>query len=241
NPPPNLHRTRFLFALESGKLERNLRYGDFRFRFGFEEGRVTNWGIWRGEIDYDGMIKGVIQLQDTDRPLAFLNQKSTMDEHQKSLILSSSSHFPPPQGIPFFFLISNTSLSLFLLFTISVKLSYGTAGFRADASILHSTVFRVGILAALRSLKTQSVIGLMITASHNQVSDNGIKIADPSGGMLTQEWEPFADSIANAPTPQDLLQLVEEGFTLMDPGMWRYSWEETPGPVANLFSKLQNK
>ncbi|CAN1150511.1 Phosphoacetylglucosamine mutase, partial [Linum perenne] len=122
-----------------------------------------------------------------------------------------------------------------------VKLSYGTAGFRADASILHSTVFRVGILAALRSLKTQSVIGLMITASHNQVSDNGIKIADPSGGMLTQEWEPFADSIANAPTPQDLLQLVEEGFTLMDPGMWRYSWEETPGPVANLFSKLQNK
>ncbi|CAN1155917.1 Phosphoacetylglucosamine mutase [Linum perenne] len=112
-----------------------------------------------------------------------------MDEHQKSLILSSSSHFPPPQG---------------------VKLSYGTAGFRADASILHSTVFRVGILAALRSLKTQSVIGLMITASHNQVSDNGIKIADPSGGMLTQEWEPFADSIANAPTPQDLLQLVEE-------------------------------
>ncbi|CAN1155918.1 Phosphoacetylglucosamine mutase [Linum perenne] len=50
----------------------------------------------------------------------------------------------------------------------------------------------------------------MITASHNQVSDNGIKIADPSGGMLTQEWEPFADSIANAPTPQDLLQLVEE-------------------------------
>ncbi|CAN1846772.1 Phosphoacetylglucosamine mutase, partial [Linum perenne] len=124
-----LHRTRFLFALESGKLERNLRYGDFRFRFGFEEG---------------------------------------------------------------------------------VKLSYGTAGFRADASILHSTVFRVGILAALRSLKTQSVFGLMITASHNQVSDNGIKIADPSGGMLTQKWEPFADSIANAPTPQDLLQLVEE-------------------------------
>ncbi|CAL1368315.1 unnamed protein product [Linum trigynum] len=112
-----------------------------------------------------------------------------MNDHQKSLILSSSSQFPPPQG---------------------VKLSYGTSGFRADASILQSTVFRVGILAALRSLKTQSVIGLMITASHNQVSDNGIKVGDPSGGMLTQDWEPFADSIANAPTPQELLQLVEE-------------------------------
>lgn len=89
-----------------------------------------------------------------------------------------------------------------------VRLSYGTAGFRADASVLQSTVFRVGILAALRSLKTQSVIGLMITASHNKVSDNGVKVADPSGGMLTQEWEPFADAIANAPTPHHLLQVT---------------------------------
>lgn len=112
-----------------------------------------------------------------------------MDEHQKSLILNSSSCFPPPQG---------------------VRLAYGTSGFRADASILQSTVFRVGILAALRSLKTQSVIGLMITASHNKASDNGIKVADPSGGMLTQDWEPFADAIANATTPQHLLQLIDE-------------------------------
>lgn len=91
-----------------------------------------------------------------------------------------------------------------------MKLSYGTAGFRADASILESTVFRVGILAALRSLKTQSLTGLMITASHNKVNDNGVKIADPSGGMLTQEWEPFADAIANSPTPQHLVQLIDE-------------------------------
>lgn len=112
-----------------------------------------------------------------------------MNEEQKSLILKSSSHFPPPSG---------------------VKLSYGTAGFRADASILQSTVYRVGILAALRSLKTQSVIGLMITASHNKVTDNGVKIADPSGGMLSQDWEPFSDQLANAPDPQSLVLLIEE-------------------------------
>lgn len=88
-----------------------------------------------------------------------------------------------------------------------VKLSYGTAGFRADASILQSTVHRVGILAALRSLKTQSVIGLMITASHNKVTDNGVKIADPSGGMLSQDWEPFADQLANAPDPETLVSV----------------------------------
>ncbi|CAK7356207.1 unnamed protein product [Dovyalis caffra] len=112
-----------------------------------------------------------------------------MNDNQKSLILNSSSQYPLPQG---------------------VKLSYGTSGFRADASILESTAFRVGILSALRSLKTQSLIGLMITASHNEVSDNGVKIADPSGGLLSQEWEPFADAIANAPTPQHLIQLIDE-------------------------------
>ncbi|KAL5791474.1 hypothetical protein ACOSP7_000068 [Xanthoceras sorbifolium] len=112
-----------------------------------------------------------------------------MDDKQRSLLLESSSRFPPPPG---------------------AKLSYGTAGFRADALILQSTVFRVGILAALRSLKTQSVIGLMITASHNKVSDNGIKIADPCGGMLSQDWEPFADELANAPDPQTLLSLIIE-------------------------------
>ncbi|OVA02487.1 Alpha-D-phosphohexomutase [Macleaya cordata] len=112
-----------------------------------------------------------------------------MDEQQRRVLLESASRFPIPQG---------------------VKLSYGTAGFRADASILSSTVFRVGILAALRSLKTQSVIGLMITASHNQVSDNGVKVADPSGGMLTQEWEPFADALANAVDAEHLVQMISE-------------------------------
>uniref|UniRef100_A0A2N9I0H4 Alpha-D-phosphohexomutase alpha/beta/alpha domain-containing protein n=1 Tax=Fagus sylvatica TaxID=28930 RepID=A0A2N9I0H4_FAGSY len=110
-----------------------------------------------------------------------------MKEEQRSLLLTSSARFPPPQG---------------------VRLSYGTAGFRADAGLLQSTLYRMGILAALRSLKTNSsVIGLMITASHNKDSDNGVKIADPSGGMLSQDWEPFADSLANAPSPQQLLHV----------------------------------
>ncbi|KAK8527481.1 hypothetical protein V6N13_085313 [Hibiscus sabdariffa] len=112
-----------------------------------------------------------------------------MKEEQRLLLLQSSSLFAPPEG---------------------VKLSYGTAGFRADASILKSTVHRVGILTALRSLKTRSVVGLMITASHNKVTDNGVKIVDPSGGMLSQEWEPFADQLANAETPEALLSLITE-------------------------------
>ncbi|KAK1286839.1 Phosphoacetylglucosamine mutase [Acorus calamus] len=88
------------------------------------------------------------------------------------------------------------------------KFLYGTAGFRGEASMLESTVFKAGIMAALRSLKTGLVVGLMITASHNPVSDNGVKIADPSGGMMTQDWEPFADSLALAPDPEHLVELI---------------------------------
>lgn len=29
----------------------------------------------------------------------------------------------------------------------------------------------------------------MITASHNPVEDNGVKMVDPDGGMLAQAWE----------------------------------------------------
>lgn len=112
-----------------------------------------------------------------------------MNNEQRSILLEKSSLFPPPRG---------------------VKLSYGTSGFRADASIMQSTMYRIGILAALRSIKTQSVIGLMITASHNQVDDNGVKIADPDGGMMTQDWEPFADLIANVPDSESLVQLIDD-------------------------------
>lgn len=106
-----------------------------------------------------------------------------------NFILQSASAFPPPPG---------------------VKFAYGTAGFRSDASLLSSTVFRAGIVAALRSLKTGSVIGLMITASHNQASDNGVKVADPGGGMLTQDWEPFAETLANSVDPEDFAQTIKE-------------------------------
>ncbi|XP_073278529.1 phosphoacetylglucosamine mutase-like isoform X1 [Primulina huaijiensis] len=112
-----------------------------------------------------------------------------MNQKQRSILVELASRFPPPQGLRF---------------------SYGTSGFRTDASLLESTVFRVGILAALRSIQTASVIGLMITASHNEVLDNGVKVTDPSGGMLTQRWEPFADAIANASDPHSLIQLIDD-------------------------------
>lgn len=86
-------------------------------------------------------------------------------------------------------------------------LSYGTAGFRGPASTLHRAILRTGALAAFRSHKLQNrPVGLMITASHNPAADNGVKIVEPDGSMLTAVWESAATSFINAQqTPVDAL------------------------------------
>ncbi|CAA9998553.1 unnamed protein product [Nesidiocoris tenuis] len=84
-----------------------------------------------------------------------------------------------------------------------VYIQYGTAGFRTKATELDHVVFRMGILAALRSrAKGSAAIGLMITASHNPEPDNGVKLIDPHGEMLEMEWEEIASRLANAPNPE---------------------------------------
>ncbi|XP_072264676.1 phosphoacetylglucosamine mutase [Pyxicephalus adspersus] len=85
-------------------------------------------------------------------------------------------------------------------------LQYGTAGFRTKAEYLDHVMYRMGLLAVLRSKKTKSVIGVMVTASHNPEEDNGVKLVDPMGEMLAQEWEVYATNLANAEEHE--LQLV---------------------------------
>ncbi|KIZ01684.1 hypothetical protein MNEG_6281, partial [Monoraphidium neglectum] len=82
--------------------------------------------------------------------------------------------------------------------------SYGTAGFRCEASLLDSTVFRCGLLIAARALATGAACGVMITASHNVDSDNGVKLVDPSGEMLEPAWEDLATRLAQAATDSEV-------------------------------------
>ncbi|KAM4042801.1 phosphoacetylglucosamine mutase [Anomaloglossus baeobatrachus] len=79
-----------------------------------------------------------------------------------------------------------------------LTLQYGTAGFRTKAEHLDHVMYRMGLLAVLRSKKTKAVIGVMVTASHNPEEDNGVKLVDPMGEMLIQEWESYATNLANA-------------------------------------------
>ncbi|CAH2096962.1 unnamed protein product [Euphydryas editha] len=82
--------------------------------------------------------------------------------------------------------------------TTDVFIQYGTAGFRTKASLLEHVVYRMGLLAVLRSrVKNGRTIGIMITASHNLEPDNGVKLIDPDGEMLEQSWEEIATRLAN--------------------------------------------
>ena len=80
---------------------------------------------------------------------------------------------------------------------------YGTSGFRDRANVLSAICLRMGFLAALRSIslarnKVCPVVGLVVTASHNEEQDNGVKVVDHDGGMLDSRWEGIATRLAGA-------------------------------------------
>ncbi|XP_062428787.1 phosphoacetylglucosamine mutase [Rhea pennata] len=90
-----------------------------------------------------------------------------------------------------------------------LALQYGTAGFRTKAERLDHVMFRMGLLAVLRSRATGSTIGVMVTASHNPEEDNGVKLIDPHGEMLHPLWEEYATQLANA-EEQELQKVMTE-------------------------------
>ncbi|KAJ1676418.1 hypothetical protein EV182_008228, partial [Spiromyces aspiralis] len=111
--------------------------------------------------------------------------------------------------------------------------------YRGD--LLESTVFRVGLLASLRSKKKEGAyIGVMITASHNKEEDNGVKIVDPLGEMLDQSWESYCTRLVNVDTHEEVVELVDfiaskEGIDVSVPSRVVYARDTRPsGPMLRV-------
>mmetsp|Transcript_5035 Transcript_5035/g.14576 ORF Transcript_5035/g.14576 Transcript_5035/m.14576 type:complete len:612 (+) Transcript_5035:2485-4320(+) len=104
--------------------------------------------------------------------------------------------------------------------------NYGTAGFRFKADVMDGLMVRVGILGAILLLKLAEsyeskseseaaappslTTGVMITASHNDESYNGVKLANPDGSMLTPPQEAFLTTWVNERDPAAFRSFLEE-------------------------------
>jgi hypothetical protein len=62
---------------------------------------------------------------------------------------------------------------------------------RADGTTMALTICRAVIIVTLYSVRHGgATTELVITTSYNLARDNGVKIADPNGGMLDHAWSP---------------------------------------------------
>lgn len=69
--------------------------------------------------------------------------------------------------------------------------------------------FRVGLLAGLLSRFYEGkFVGVMVTASHNPVEDNGVKLVDPNGEMVIGQWEELATELANTEDIEEVLRSI---------------------------------
>ena len=87
-------------------------------------------------------------------------------------------------------------------------LGYGTAGFRAPHFLLDSVCLRMGMMAALRSASLGVPVGIMVTASHNGIQDNGLKLSDGDGGMLHPAWEAYAMQLERANGGEEVVAVL---------------------------------
>lgn len=82
---------------------------------------------------------------------------------------------------------------------------YGTAGFRGRADKIEHIFYKVGLVAGLRCLVKDANVGVMITASHNPIQDNGVKLIDSNGEMLAADWEPIVEHFCNLKNEPELI------------------------------------
>lgn len=75
---------------------------------------------------------------------------------------------------------------------------YGTSGFRFDENIMQHIAYDIGRALGVLLIKgINKKLGVMITASHNIYTDNGVKIIDESGYMIQSLDEQMLEELVN--------------------------------------------
>ena len=76
-------------------------------------------------------------------------------------------------------------------------MKYGTSGFRDHHTKILSISEQLGTGIALLSCYDHTSFGIMITASHNHHEDNGVKIMDKNGHMVSSDVEDYLENFIN--------------------------------------------
>jgi phosphoacetylglucosamine mutase len=74
--------------------------------------------------------------------------------------------------------------------------TYGSAGFRYHSKFMRPITLRVGLfMGALAKYYWPKALGIVVTASHNPIKDNGLKLINTHGEMLDQKYEPLLNEL----------------------------------------------
>ena len=76
-------------------------------------------------------------------------------------------------------------------------MKYGTSGFRTHHSKIEEIAVQIGTAMALLTCYKKQSFGIMITASHNHHDDNGVKIMDHHGNMVSEDIEKYLENFVN--------------------------------------------
>ena len=79
-----------------------------------------------------------------------------------------------------------------------MKYRYGTSGFRFKIPLILEATPNIANTVCLLSSQKNKYIGIMITASHNDHTFNGVKIVDSTGQLLSSEDEQFCIENVNS-------------------------------------------
>tara|TARA_B100000424_G_scaffold271071_1_gene272368 strand:- start:219 stop:1592 length:1374 start_codon:yes stop_codon:yes gene_type:complete len=76
-------------------------------------------------------------------------------------------------------------------------MKYGTSGFRDKAEKIIDISNKIGLIICYLSLQNNLNYGIMITASHNEYLDNGVKIVNYKGEMISSDEEEYIENYIN--------------------------------------------